>query len=132
MATWDQLKQALTARGINFQDFGDAGAIVATFDTDEAGKRSQVVVLKPVSLEGLEYVGVESPIAPSTDENKNLEALRAAYTSPFGIANDGECLVLRTAMPLQDLDFSEVEFFMTSVYTVADLLEEQVFQTDKF
>lgn len=132
MATWDQLKQALTAHGINFVPFGDSGAIVANFDTDEAGTRSQPVVLTPFSLEGLEFVQVESPIAPNTDEKKNLEVLRAVSISPFGIADNGEVLVLRTAMPLQDLDFSEVDFFMTAVYSIADLLEDQVFHTDSF
>jgi len=132
MATWDQLIQALTAHGINFENYGDAGAIVAQFDTDPAGKRSQVVVMTPISLDGIEFVAVQSPIAPSTDAKKTLEVLRAVSGAPFGIADDGEFLVLRTAMPLQDLDFSEVEFFMTSVYTLADLLEEQVFHKDNF
>jgi len=132
MATWDQLKQALTANGINFEEFGEDDTIVAKFDTEESGKRSQVVFLKLIPLQDLEYVRIESPIAPSADTKRVLEALRAAYASPYGIASDGEFLAVRTAMPLADLDYSELEFFMKTIYTVADILEEQVFQTDDF
>jgi len=132
MATWDQIKQALAASGLNFQDNGDH--IMSGFVFEDG--RSQALRLAHRSLAiGIETITVASPIG-RYDANKVKSLLIEASELPFGIAVEAfdgdEFFVVLAGVPIADLDLPELTFYLEAVPLVADGLEQEYFGADNF
>lgn len=133
MATWSQVKEALTAQGIKFDDFGEG--ILTGFTDEETGRSQSLILMHVEPAEGFDAITFQSPVGPF-DSSKAYSLLKAASELPFGLSvttvEQGEFFVVHAGFPLADLDASELEFFMQGIAMIADGLEQEFFGGDDF
>ena len=129
MASWDDL--VLWVR-VRYEVMASDGASL-TFRLPTAEGRDQLVyVHHRGTVEGQDWIQIESPIAPLDAVDLRRLLLRVESHVVGGVAAVGDTAVLRHAAPLEDLSFAEFEGPFRMVTRIADELEHELTGTDRF
>ena len=106
----------------------DSGGMQTLFTFDDG--RSQVIFF--YFVEEMGRMLISSPFASLSDVSPK-QALEAAAGSTFmGVRLIGEYLAVHHAVPVADLDPSEVSSGVAMVAAAADILEEKLVGSDNF
>lgn len=130
MATWDEVARYVNA---NYKITGqEDGSIHLVFNT--ANLRSQVVFLfRGALMDGQEqWLQIESPIGKLANVNTVMALREMEDRLCGGLAVNGEFLVVRHAVPLENLDANEVDRPLVLVTATADSLEQMLTGGDTF
>ena len=132
MATWEDVKQALVAKGMQFDDYGQSISIGFSL---ENGRTQMVGIEHRIIADSIDTVAFLTPIG-KYDSRKAEELLKEAAGLPFGIAVQSaeghDFFILQAGTPLDDFDGSELDFYLSGIAMVADSLEAAIFHTDTF
>lgn len=132
MATWEELKDAVRA---NFKIANEEPDMVMMFFETE-NDRSQSVILARQTLMGGEedWLQIMSPIADLSSAKVDMQAALEAAGDIVcgGLALVGPLLVIRHAVPLENLDINEFMRPLMLVTMTADELEQTLVGSDAF
>lgn len=131
MATWEDLATFIRTGYKVIDDSGDEIRILVEYDEDD---RSQVIIIcREVMDKKEEWVQIASVcgLASEVDLHKFLEEI-GNTTVVCGAAIMDDHVILRHALPLENLDINEFLDPLTFVSDTADHLEELFFGGDGY
>jgi len=131
MATWDDLAAFVRSEYEVIRDEGDEIRILVEYEDEE---RSQVIIICREVLDGREdWVQLASicGLAAKVDLHRLLEEI-GRTTVVCGAAIMGDHVVLRHALPLENLDINEFADPLSFVAGTADHFEEMFFGGDSY
>lgn len=131
MATWEDLATFIRTEYRVIEDHGDELRILVEYEEDD---RSQVIIIcREVLDQKEEWVQVASVcgLVSEVDLQKFLAEI-GNTTVVCGAAIMGEHVILRHALPLENLDINEFVDPLTFVSDTADHLEEIFFGGDGY
>ena len=129
MATWNELVGFLAT---NYKCTINGNSVSLPYSFPDGRTQDVFVNLNGNEHQG-EWVYVTSAIAELIHVGK-LEAICRVATSRIcgGVVIDGNFIVLRDAMPLANLDESEIKGLLATVVAIADELEQMLTGADNF
>lgn len=130
MTTWQDLRQFIHA---SYPVHGDENDLISlVFDLEG---RTQLVFVSPVDVpigDG-QWAQVQSPCAKLSDVDLGALVARASGFPVGGVAVQGEMVMLRHSVRLQDLDAEEFTVPLRTLTVFADILEQEYGDgTDRF
>lgn len=133
MANWQQLKQYVHSNYVVSQDLDHT----LKLEFANEGGRSQLVFLTYEALMGGSegWVNVESPVGRTSEVDLRAALIAAGKLVCGGLGAamaDPEVLVLRHAVPLENLDINEFERPFKLLTATADKLELELTGEDNF
>jgi hypothetical protein len=108
----------------------DGGLIKVVFKFEDG--RTQMVLVGFTESKPAPALMITSSVFATTDDVSLKKALRASADGPLWVKLIGDLLAVTHAMPIADLDPSEIETGFSMVAVTADLLEQQLLGTDNF
>ncbi|HEY0498525.1 MAG TPA: hypothetical protein VGD48_22485 [Kutzneria sp.] len=130
MATWGDLVAFVRSEYQVIDQTADEVSIYVEFDDE----RSQVIWLSHEVLDGKEdWVQIASPCGMASKVDLAALLKEVGHTTVVGgVAIVGEHVVLRHALPLENLDINEFTDPLTLLAGTVDTLEEQFSGGDSF
>lgn len=129
MATWRDLVNFID-RTYKYEILND-GLLKLVFNTSNL--RSQLVFLEhATSGSGAEWFKVNSPIGKLTPQQVMYAARRLEDMIVGGIIINDNLVFVTTAMPLENIDASEITDSIERIVNIADRLGADILGTDEF
>ncbi len=128
MATWIDVRAYILAN-YSAEDIGE-GIVKVAFTIDDS--RSQVVFLSRQTLNGEEWLTVESVIGSIDSINLRGALAQVENIVVGGLAKVGDLLTLKNVVALENLDINELVRPMELVTLSADNLERALTGLDAF
>lgn len=108
----------------------DGGLIKVVFRFEDG--RTQMVLVGFTESEPAPALMIISSVFATTNDVSLKKALKAAADGPLGVKLIGDLLTLTHAVPIADLDPSEIETGFSMVAVTADLFEQKLLGSDNF
>lgn len=129
MASWDDLVVFVRVRYEVMAQDGES----LTFRLPTTDGRDQLVyVHHKGAVHGMDWIQIESPVAPLDAVDLRTLLQRVEGVVVGGVAAVGDVAVLRHALPLEDLSAAEFEGPFRLVTAAADELEQALTGADRY
>lgn len=133
MANWQQVKQYIQENYVVSQELDHT--LKLEFSND-AGRTQLVFLTYEALMGGSEgWLNIESPVGRTEEIDLRAVLAEAGKLVCGGLgawAHDPQVLVMRHAVPLENLDTNELESPMKLVTATADKLEQQFTSEDRY
>lgn len=130
MATWEEVQQHI-ARNYRFEHLSPT-SLKMVFQIDEERTQAVVVSLETLMDGAEEWAEISSAVGPLDDVNLKATLREVGGLVCGGLAADGNLLVFRHVVPLENLDVNEFERPLRLVVLSADKLEREFGGGDTF
>jgi hypothetical protein len=124
MARWPDLKQYIETKYPIKDDKGDLVNLIFTFPDDN--NRSQIVTIGLRTLNGEEWVTIDSPIGKMSEVDVTRAVQLAGNLVCGAISSVQDWVTLRDSFPIANLDTNEFEAPLHFICGTADDLEKEL------